>query len=200
MVEGARAELVAELLARRHEGVLRTDLLGGGLGVGGRARGRQQQVEQLLLHVAAGLVADRFLFLAPHHLDRDRDEVAHHRLDVAAHVSDLGELGGLDLQERAAREVREPARDLGLADAGGPDHEDVLGRHLGGHLGGQRLAADAVAQRDRDRALRLVLADHVAVELGHDLARGEAARRRQLLGTGGQVDRHSVSTVTWSFV
>src|SRR5690606_26962789 len=59
----------------------------------------------------------------------------------------------------------------GLADPGGTDHQDVLGSDLAA----QRLAhlhpAPAVAQRDRDGALRLVLADDVLVELLHDLAR-----------------------------
>ena len=55
--------------------------------------------------------------------------------------------------------------------------------------GGQALPADAVAQRDRHRALGRGLAHHVAVELGHDLARreGVAAGGR---GRLGQVDGH----------
>jgi hypothetical protein len=74
--------------------------------------------------------------LLAHHVDGDLDEVAHHRLDVAPDVADLGELRGLDLQERRLREPREPPRDLGLADAGRPDHQDVLRRDLLGQLGG----------------------------------------------------------------
>ena len=81
------------------------------------------------------------------------DEVAHDRVDVAADVADLGELARLDLDEGAARELREPARDLGLADAGRPDHQDVLGRDVGGHLGREPPPAHAAAQRDRHRAL-----------------------------------------------
>ena len=103
----------------------------------------------------------------------DSVEVADHGLHVAAHVADLGELGGLDLQEGAAAEAGQAARDLGLAHAGGADHQDVLGRDLGRHLRRQALAADAVAQGDGHRALGRGLADDVAVELGHDLARRE---------------------------
>ncbi len=74
--------------------------------------------------------------------------------------------------------LREPPRDLGLADAGGSDHQDVLGRDFVAQLGRDILPAPAVAQRDRDRALGVVLADDIAIELGDDLARRHHMRRR----------------------
>ena len=114
--------------------------------------------------------------LLARHVDGDLHEVAHDLLDVAADIADLGELGGLDLDERRLRQLGEAARDLGLADAGGADHQDVLGQHLLAQLLRQLLAAPAVAQRDGDGALGVVLADDVAVELGDDLARAEAGR------------------------
>ena len=103
------------------------------------------------------------------------DEVAHDRFDVAADVADLGELGRLDLEERRLGELREAARDLGLAAAGRADGQDVLGQHLLAQALVELLAAPAVAQRDRDRALGGLLADDEAVELGDDLARGQSA-------------------------
>ena len=106
-------------------------------------------------------------------LDGDVDQVADDRVDVAADVADLGELGRLDLDERRVGEPRQPARDLGLADAGRADHQDVLRRDLLAQRLGDLLAAPAVAQRDRDRALGRVLADDVLVELGDDLLRGQ---------------------------
>src|SRR6202035_3929767 len=54
-----------------------------------------------------------------------------------------------------------------------PDHQDVLGQYLLAQLGRQLLAAPAIAQRDRDGALGVVLADDVAIKLGDDLARAE---------------------------
>src|SRR5262249_52987846 len=100
-------------------------------------------------------------------------QVADDRLDVAADVADLGVLGGLDLEEGCANELGEPASDLGLADAGGADHDDVLRRHVLAQVGGQLLAAPAGADGDGDGPLGRVLADDVLVQLLHDLARGQ---------------------------
>jgi hypothetical protein len=130
------------------------------------------------------------LLLLDHERDAELGQIAHDRLDVAPDVADLGELRRLHLEERRLRELGEPARDLGLPDAGRPDHDDVLGRDLVAQLLGHLLAAPAVAQCDRDGALRVGLADDVAVELGHHLARREAL----------QLAHGSTFTVTWSLV
>ena len=76
--------------------------------------------------------------------------------------------------------LRQPPRDLGLADAGRPDHEDVLRHHILGHFGLELLAADAIAQRDGDGALGVGLADDVLVELADDLARRELIEQRRV--------------------
>ncbi len=120
-----------------------------------RTRRRQQQVEQPLLGVLRRLAAHLLEPLLAHHVDAELHQVADHRLDVAPDVADLGELRRLDLDERRLREPREPARDLGLADAGRPDHQDVLRRDLLGHL--RRAASGAAcgcAARSRRRASR----------------------------------------------
>jgi hypothetical protein len=70
---------------------------------GGGRRGRQQQIEQALLGARFRLRIDVVLTLGAHHVDRHVHQLAHHGLDVAAHVADFGELGCLDLQERRAR-------------------------------------------------------------------------------------------------
>ena len=66
--------------------------------------------------------------------DRHLDEIAHDLLDVAADIADLGEFRGLDLQEGRVGEPRQPAGDLGLAAAGGADHQYVLWQNLLAHL------------------------------------------------------------------
>src|ERR1043166_3496078 len=111
-------------------------------------------------------------------LDADLDEVAHDGVDIAADVADLGELGRLDLDERRVGQAREAPRDLGLADARGPDHQDVLRRDLLAQRLGHLLAPPAVAQRDRHGALGPSLPDDVLVQLMHDLLRSHAAHHR----------------------
>jgi hypothetical protein len=133
----------------------------------------QEQLEQALLRRVLGARPDLGGLLVAHQLDRDLDQVAHDRVDVAADVADLGELAGLDLEERRAREPGEPAGDLGLADAGRADHDDVLGRDLVAQIALDLLAAPPVAHRHGHRALGVALADHVAVELLDDLAGGQ---------------------------
>src|SRR5207245_1471549 len=60
----------------------------------------------------------------------------------------------------------------------GANHDDVVGEDLVADVLRRLGAAPAVADRDRDRLLRHLLAHDVAVQLRHDLA------RRQLLQPG----------------
>ena len=172
-------ELLAELLARlvprilhRHVGHELEVAIGRQIfGLERRARRRQQQIEQPLFGVLLGLAVHFLEPLLAHHVDGQLDEVAHHRFDVAAHVADLGELRGFDLDERRLREPRQTPGDLGLADTGRPDHQDVLRDDFFGELGRELLPAHAVTQRDGDGALGVFLPDDVLIELGDDLAR-----------------------------
>ena len=120
-----------------------------------------------------GLVRDRLAAAFLLQPDRFLDQVAGDLLDVAADIADLGELGRLDLHERRVGQLGQAAADLGLAAAGRPDHQDVLGRDLVAQLGAELLAPPAVAQRHRDRALGVGLADDVLVERGDDRLGGE---------------------------
>ena len=140
----------------------------GRIGGSSRSRSRSSAASRALsLHLVAALSA--------HHVDGQLDKVADHRLDVAADVADLGELRRFDLDERRLRELRQAAGDFGLADAGRADHQDVLRRDFVGDLRRQPLPSNAIAKRNRDRALGLRLADDVLVELGDDLARRQRA-------------------------
>ena len=108
---------------------------------------------------SSALAADLLAQPLAGHADRDLDEIADDLLDIAADIADLGELGRLDLEEGRLGEPRQAARDLGLAARrSGPIIRMFFGSTSSRSLG-QLLAAPAVAQRDRDGALGLVLAD-----------------------------------------
>ena len=59
-------------------------------------------------------------------------------------------------------------------------HQDVLGQHFLAQFVVELQPAPAVAQRDGDRALGVVLADDEAVEFGNDFAGGEVGQRGTL--------------------
>jgi len=149
-------EALAERLARCLAGVLAGECV-------------EQAVHRRLL----GLVLHRGAAAVLFEPDRLFDQVARDLFDVAADIADLGELGRLDLDEGRVGELGEAAADLGLAAAGRPDHQDVLGRDLVAQLGAELLAAPAVAQRDRNRLLGVGLADDVRVERGDDRLGGK---------------------------
>src|SRR4029078_4324675 len=90
-------------------------------------------------------------------------------------ITDLGELGRLDLDERRAGELGQAAGDLRLADAGRADHENIFRQILLVHLFVELLPAPAIAQGNGDGALGVALADDVPVKFGHDLAGGDGA-------------------------
>ena len=123
--------------------------------------------------LASGSTRSQLLFA--HQADGVFDQLADHALDVAAVVADFGVLGGLDLDERCAGERRQPAGDLGFADAGRADHENVFGRDLVAHIVLELLPPPAIADGDGDGSLGIILADDVAVEFGDDLAGSQLA-------------------------
>ncbi len=137
----------------------------------------QQGIEDTLFGRQLGVVVHALLGLLTRHLHAGFDQILDDRVDFLADIAHFGELGGLDLGERRLGQLGQPARDLGLADAGRADHENVLGRDLAADGFIQLHAPPAVTQRDGDRALGLGLAHDMAVQLGDDLARGH-------LGTG----------------
>jgi hypothetical protein len=107
------------------------DALTEALEAGGLARFlADQRVEQPLHRRIRRRSADGLAPTVPLQPHRFLDQIAHDLLDIAADIADLGELGRLDLDEGRVGQLRQAAADLGLADAGRADHQDVLGRHL----------------------------------------------------------------------
>ena len=171
-VQFARAELRPDLLLRP---LVRFQPAGMFRGVHDAVqldRG-QERLEYLVLGLLACLLDHLAALLEHDHIVRRLHQVADDRLDVAAVVADLGVPRRLDLDEGRVDKPGEPARDLGLADAGRAYHDDVLRDNVLADLGRKLLAAPAVAHGDRDGPLRLVLPDDVPVELGDDAARGQ---------------------------
>ena len=168
VVELAGAKLFAQLFARLLEASRSLSFSCGGI----------EQIEQSLFGVALGALGDFFETLFAHHVDRYVDEVANHGFDVAADVADFGELAGFDFEERRTGQLRESACDFRFADAGRPNHEDVLGHHVFGHFGLELLAANAVAQGNCDGTFGVSLPDYVLVEFEYDFAGSEFVQQR----------------------
>ena len=171
-------------------------LLGGG--TGGRPG---QRIDHALLSGELRLGLDVLALFLARLRDRDLDQVAHDLFDVAANIADLGELGRLDFEERGAGKPRKATRDLGLAHAGRADHQNVFRQDLFAQLLVELHAAPAVAQRDRNGALGVALADDEAVELGNDLAGREishASRTIRSAGPSGVSTRRSFAKPAFS--
>src|SRR3984893_1728558 len=142
VVEFAGAQLPAKRIAR------------GGAGVGAN-----QGIEHALLggELRAGLHV--LAFALAYLRDWDLHEIANDLLDVAADIADLGEFGGFDLDKRRAGELSKPPRDLGLADPGRPDHQDVFRQYFLPQAAGELQPPPAVAQGNGDRPFGVGLAD-----------------------------------------
>ena len=128
-------------------------------------------------------------------------QVAHEVLDVAAHVAGLGELGGVGLDERHADQVGDAADEVGFADAGRAEQDDVLLGVVGLVLAleGQPHVVVVVAQGHAQDFLGLVLLDDEAVEVSFDVARF-VFKGKQLLPRLGSSSPASpeVSALAWS--
>ena len=149
VVERAFAQTLAERLARGVAAVVARLRPARRRAEADLARGRQQDVEDAVFGASSAFVRTFCISASRVCLTRDFDQVADDAVDVAADVADFGELGRFDLDERRVGELGEAPRDFGLADAGRPDHQDVLRRDFLAQRLGDLLTAPAVAQRDR---------------------------------------------------
>ncbi len=156
VVEFTVAQLFAKLILRRGAGVS-TD----------------ERIQDALLRLQVRFCADLLALSVAHEANRRLDKVANDLIHVAPDIADFGEFRGLNLEERRIGKLGEPARNLGLADAGRADHEDVLRQNFFPHILVELLPAPAVAQSNGDRALGVILADNIAVQFRYDFPRGE---------------------------
>src|SRR6266700_1147559 len=164
-------QLLAQLLARAAPPLLRSGPASGARRDGGRGtrEGGQQQVQEPFLRALLRCRIDVVFAFRADHVDGYIDQLAYHRLDVAADVTHFGELRSFNFEKRGPRDPRQPARDLGFADARRADHDDVVRHDLVPDLFGRLGAAPPVPDRDRDGLLRRFLTNDVAVQLRHDL-------------------------------
>src|SRR5690606_8455398 len=125
------------------------------------AGGRDQHVENTVFRGVFSLGAYASDLDVARLLDRDFVQLADDGVDVAPHVADRGEFGGLDLDERGIGQLGQAAGNFCLAHAGGPDHQDVLGDDFVAQGLGHLLAAPTVAQRNGHGAFGAVLPDNV---------------------------------------
>ena len=114
-------------------------------------------------------------------------------LDVLADVARLGQRRRVGDDERHVEQARERLREQRLARAGRPDQQDVALRELDLVLGAAHVLEPlvVVVDRDRERPLGDLLADHVLVEARLDLARDRQVGLRRL--RIGRIDRHLVA-------
>jgi len=107
--------------------------------------------------------------------DRDLDEIPNDLLDVAADIADLGELGGLDLDEGARPRVSPAAaRSRSWPTPVGPIIRMFFGSTSSRRPPLSCSRRQRFAQRDGHRALGVGLADDEPVEFGDDFHGGRS--------------------------
>src|SRR6266540_4160506 len=172
-----------------------------------RHRGHRplEDLQQRLLHALAGDVARdrRVVRLARDLVDlidvddpglglldvevRGLDQLQEDVLDVLADVAGLGQRRRIGDRERDVQDPRERLRKERLPAPGRPEQEDVRLLKLDvGLLGAHLHALVVVVDGDRERPLRVFLADDVIVEDGVDVLRPRQVLEVELRG-GGQL-------------
>ena len=134
---------------------------------------RKQKVEKTIVNAVVRKVFHFRLAFGANHVDGAFDEIAHHGLDVAADVSDLGELRCFDLDEWRPRQLREASRNLGFPHTSRTDEDDVVRRNFLADGLRRALPAPPVPQCDSDQFFCVRLADDIPVQLCNDVARRE---------------------------
>ncbi len=146
----------------------------GGIGFVGKTATRgfwQQDIQYAVTRCIFGTRTDPGNRLLTQHVYSKIDQVADDGFDVLADVTHLGELGGLDLDKGRVGQLGQAPGDLGLADAGGADHQDVLGCDFIAQIFTDLHPAPAVTHGDGNGALGVRLADDMLVQFLDDFTR-----------------------------
>src|SRR6266851_3123899 len=116
------------------------------------------------------------------------DETQQDVLDVLAHVTGLGEAGGVGDREWNVEDLRQSLREVRLATASRSDQQHVRLRQLDvAHRLGGGDSLVVVVNLDREHLLGAVLPDHVLVERGANRLRVGDETRLLFLGAGRAV-------------
>ena len=142
--------------------------------------GANQRIQNTLFGCDVRTRRDLFAFRFLDLRNADVQQIADDLLNVAPHVAHLGELGGFHLEEGRIGKLGQTPRDFCFAAARGSDHQNVLGQNLLAHGARQLLPAPAVAQRNRNGALGILLADDEAIQLRDDFAGGKGGHNAML--------------------
>ena len=136
------------------------------IGLGAPTLGRR--LIQCAKTACGGQKIDLLHVVLANQLDPHLHQIANDGVDILADIAHLGELGGFDLDEGGLSEPGQSPRNLGLAHAGGADHQDVVRHDLRAQPLLDLLPAPAIAQGDGDGAFGPILANDVPVEFGDD--------------------------------
>src|SRR5450830_150077 len=134
-------------------------------------RGRNQDVENPIFGRVFGACAHFFHLSDASLLDGNIGQIADDGVNILANVADLGELGGLDLDERRIGEPRQTPRDFGFTHTSRANHQSVLGSNFCTQAGLDLLAPPAIAQCNGHRPLGLLLANNVFIKFKNNFLR-----------------------------
>ena len=73
---------------------------------------------------------DLFAHVLAGGVDRGINQIADDLLNIAANITNFGELRGFNLDKRRFGQTRQAAADFGFTNTSGPDHQDVFGINL----------------------------------------------------------------------
>ena len=95
-------------------------------------------------------------------------QVSNDGFDISTHIAHFGEFGGLYFDQGRVGELGQSASDLGFANTGWANHQDIFRTDLIAQFWIQLHAAPAVTQGNGHSALGIALTDNVAIQLSGD--------------------------------